>query len=525
MASPPTSASLRLIDVTGSALAAPREWTPALIELLIDPDAWQSVTLSIQNQPVPVSLRRIGGAVRAVAEWARAGPGHYQLRLTTPERDEESVVTVEPRKISRASYQQLLADLEARLPVIVALGLQRAGGLAGVTLPPPGATTLAQELVRLRRAVHGVPGQRPGLVQVLDALTRDPHHMLRSSESWARQDRARRPHPTRLAQAAARPNNWEDGLPRHVLDNRVDPTPDVYENRLVGAFTTAATMRLRRLTRVLLDLRYDSLAEGSQALLQALEQARRAATFLNDVSAPNALPTRTTMVLLKRPPYRAALAGYLELHRSVAVRLDDPALSSPLENLPKLYQLWGTLQLIAALLAVAPTLGYTIRNERLTGRDLAGVFVRVLPDGQPALTLARDDGCTIQLVPERSYGRSGSLHSVSHTQRPDIAIEQVLPNGQTRVLIFDPKYKLDGEGWTDGADDGRPQKVDIDAMHAYRDAIRDRDLHHVVSYAAILYPGLHTPYSGGIEALRAYPGDSTDLELRLRHVLFDALSA
>jgi hypothetical protein len=33
------------------------------------------------------------------------------------------------------------------------------------------------------------------------------------------------------------------------------------------------------------------------------------------------LPTQFTMVLLKRPPYRAALEGYLESHRSATVRL------------------------------------------------------------------------------------------------------------------------------------------------------------------------------------------------------------
>jgi hypothetical protein len=44
-------------------------------------------------------------------------------------------------------------SLATRLPAAVAPGLQRLGALAGIKLLPPGETTLAAELVRLRRAV------------------------------------------------------------------------------------------------------------------------------------------------------------------------------------------------------------------------------------------------------------------------------------------------------------------------------------------------------------------------------------
>jgi hypothetical protein len=513
-----------LIDRTGSELDALLEWRPALVELLIDPADWISARLTLQDEPVQVSLRNFGGQVRVVAEWPRSGPGRYRLSLTAPAKTGERIVTIEPRKISPASYQHLLADLETRLPVIVALGLQRAGGLTGISLPPPGQSMLAQELVRLRRAVNGVPGQRPGLIQVLEALATDYHHMLRGSEYWARQERARRPHPARLTQAVGRPNNWEGGLPLQVIDSRVDPTADVYENRLVAVFTVEAMSRLRRLTRVLRDLQRNTLADEVMGLQQAVEQARRLAAFLDGVHPPAYLPTRTTMVLLKRPPYRAALEGYLELHRSVAVRLEDPALVSPLESLPRLYQVWGTLLVLAALLDVAPALGYAVRSERLTGRDLEGLFVRVLPDGQPALTLERGDGWSVRLLPERTYGRTGPLHSISFPQRPDIAVELISPTGHTRAVIFDPKYKLDGDVLADDGGDGGPQKMDIDKMHAYRDAIRDRSLRRIVTYAAILYPGREIRYADDIEALTAYPGHSDNLESRLREVLAQALA-
>lgn len=230
------------------------------------------------------------------------------------------------------------------------------------------------------------------------------------------------------------------------------------------------------------------------------------------------------MVLLKRPPYRAALEGYLELHRSVTVRLEEPGLASPLEQLPRLYQVWGTLRVLAALLDVAVAHGFSVVRQRLTGRDRDGVYVRVLSNRGPAVALDRADGCTVNLISERTYGRAGALHSISYSQRPDIAVEIERPDRTTTVLIFDPKYKLDGENLGDNIGDGSPRKEDIDKMHAYRDAIRDESLARVVTYAATLYPGPEVRYADGLEALSASPGRTDELDERLRAVLSMALA-
>jgi predicted component of viral defense system (DUF524 family) len=44
-------------------------------------------------------------------------------------------------------------------------------------------------------------------------------------------------------------------------------------------------------------------------------------------------------------------------------------------------------------------------------------------------------------------------------------------------------------------------------MHSYRDAIRNEAEAHIVSYAAILYPGPHQAYGDGLAALRARPSE------------------
>jgi hypothetical protein len=231
------------------------------------------------------------------------------------------------------------------------------------------------------------------------------------------------------------------------------------------------------------------------------------------------------MVFLRRPPYLAALEGYLEFRRSATVRMEEPNLDAPLENLPNLYQTWGTLEVLSVLLEVGAELGYRERSHQLVGRDAGGYYIRVLPGGRAALVLTHPEhGTVVKLIPERTYGPgAGRLHSVSFQQRPDVALEVVPPDGPPKLYLFDSKYKLDGEFIEGESPDGKPKKVDIDKMHAYRDAIRGEGEERVVCYAAILYPGPAVTYAEGLEALRAYPGHEQPVEEQIRQLLREAL--
>ena len=60
-------------------------------------------------------------------------------------------------------------------------------------------------------------------------------------------------------------------------------------------------------------------------------------------------------------------------------------------------------------------------------------------------------------------------------------------------------------------------------MHAYRDAIRDRDNGRVVARAAILYPGPDVDFGPDVLALRAYPSTEESLHERLRVIFREAL--
>jgi predicted component of viral defense system (DUF524 family) len=368
-----------------------------------------------------------------------------------------------------------------------------------------------------------------GLAAILEAIAHDPHQILQKHEEWVPRSRVRRLEPVGLLAAIRAPNNLDSELrlPKSVPDLRVEHTVDVYENQLARSYYEQVAARLRRLAAALsARAMLAPLIEGEQ-LLHRLNRARRTAYFLNDVGGLHQLPTKATMVLLKRPEYRSLLESYLRFRRSTYVHLDDPALEAPLENLPHLYELWGTLQVIQTLTDVAAEAGYLIRKQRLARQLDGGLYLNVLPDSELALELHNPaSGQTVSLTPQRGYSTRlrGHLRSISFTQIPDVTVEVRTPGRPPRLYLFDPKYKLQSE---EGAEpsDGKPKKIDIDTMHAYRDAIRTGNEERAVKYAAILYPGPETRFGDGIEALPAQPLQPRALQSRLREVLAAALEA
>ncbi|NWJ98554.1 MAG: DUF2357 domain-containing protein [Chloroflexi bacterium] len=526
--------NFRFLETKGQPIAGPVEWMPALIEILGRAGDWEGLQLCCQGQELSLYSKKVQGTKRVLADWPRSGPGHYQLELKLEDQTKEKlIVTILPSKISQESYHQLLEDLENKLPTAIALNLQRMGALAQIKFLPPAKNTLGQEIARLKRAIRG-SSKRPGLVTILNELAPNPHQILKAKEPWVRYEQARRPHPARLTQVLSRGYDLDSkGLPQHVIDTRVEHNVDVYENRLVNIFFEQVNRRLIRLLHLLrskipLEKLQVGLVTELESLSVELRRARQQAIFLDQVTLPSFVPTQLTMVLLKRPPYRAALEGYLEFHRNVTVRLEEPALDAPLKNLPHLYQLWGTLKVIQMLLEVGAELGYQETKQQLLKRDASGFYLDTLPQNEPVIVLTHPkSGIIVKLIPERSYGKQSTLRSISFEQRPDISLEIKRPNSTSlQVYLFDPKYKLDGdylEKDEDGSPSGQPKKIDIDKMHAYRDAIRDLQGERVVRYAAILYPGSLISYADDLEALTAYPSKEVALENRLREILFSAI--
>ena len=546
-ASHPTS-RLTFLGSTGEVVGVPQEWTSSVLKIDVPVDSWESVHVHLQSRELQVFVQRLLGEVHVLVDWPRASAGNYELHLSAENVDERRTITIWPSRIDHSAYDQMLEDLDSHLPVSIALGLQKLGALGGVEILPAGFNTLSQELIRLRRAVVGISG-RLGLVCILDQLVDKPHQVLNGVNLWVRRDRARRLSPANIPQSLALPGNIDSArLPRRVIDTRVEHSFDTYENRVLKSYVQQVDIRLRRLIR-LLRARPRSDSPEAESLLQRLTRSRAQAQFLDEVNQPAHMPSRVTMVLLNNPLYRAMLDGFLEFRRITTVRLDDSRLEAPLENLPILYQAWGVLQVIWAVLSVAADLGYSVQSQDLVSPTPDGLYVHNLFSGQPVVVLKNNESQTVaRVVTEAAYGRNTALKSVSFQQRPDVALEVCRAEQAPRVYLFDPKYKLDGEfisetsdeeavsdltqaeitmargSLTNGGRNPRPMKVDVDKMHAYRDAIRDSSGSRVVEYAAILYPGPTERYALGLQALSAYPGRSDALHLDLQEIARAALS-
>ena len=519
-----TSPELRFLDASGEPLDAPREWKPATLEVSLSPAEWrQGTKLTLQGEVFATAKATPSWQQTVSVEWPRSGPGNYLIELEAPSGSASMAFTIRSGKLSSEALASTIDALESGLPTSIAIGLRRLGALQGLRLLPRRESTLAQELLRLRRAVRGT-SEGPGLADALRSISRDPHRIFRSDDVWMRADRVRRPQPARLALAVAAAGNVsEDGELRKLIDQRVEHTADVYENRLLKTFVGEVAMRLRRLLAEVVE-REAQLVE-LESLSNELSGAERAATFLAEVGTPRDLPIALTMVLLNRPDYRAVLDGLVEFRRSVAVHLEDNALDAPLENLPYLYQRWCLLELVDAINRVAGERGFRVVQERLSRRRQAALFIEVLPGGAPLVRYRHDEsGTEATLTHERTFGRTGSPRSVSFQQRPDVVLEVRVPDSVPRLFVFDPKYKLDSEGQEDEEGlTGSPNKSDIDKMHAYRDAIREEGGERVVEYAAILYPGRTQHFGDDVAALEAVAGRETKLQVELDSVLSGAL--
>jgi hypothetical protein len=518
------SSSIRFLALSGEPIALPLEWAACLIEVDVERSAWESASLSIQGQPAALMLKAVGGRTLVLAEWPRANPGNYHLRLVVGDRVEERAITVLPRKINAEAFEVMLEDLAFRLPGAIALGFQRAGALAGLRLLPPEETTLAQEVVRLRRAVLG--GEEAGLAEILEQVGDRPHSVLRNLETWVKREKARFPHPARLGQALARGYGLDErGMPLQVVDRRVESTFDVYENRLLKTFLSVVAGRLRRLQVILSRGEHQDLLPEVEDLLARLTRASRRARFLEDVSHLAQPPDQVTMVLLKEPPYRAAMEAYLAFQKRLAVQLEDTAMEAPLKNTPYLYEVWGSLEVLSALTEAAAIRGYRLSQQRLFKRTEATLTLQYLPGDSPLAEWRHPDHDTVvRLFGQRTYEDQGHFRSMSFPQRPDVAIEVCPPSGESQIFIFDPKYKLDSEKQGAEDADGTPKKDDIDKMHAYRDAIRRANGSLAVTFAAVLYPGSDRCFGAGLAAFQAYPGKGHQLMHGLQAALQHGLS-
>ena len=150
-----------------------------------------------------------------------------------------------------------------------------------------------------------------------------------------------------------------------------------------------------------------------------------------------------------------------------------------------------------------------------------------LPPGR-AIHWQSPTGERLVLYAERRYATNEKtlpaepLYSISRGQQPDLSL--VYFEGGTQWerqqaksgLVFEIKFRQDAYG--------RPRKVDLDRLHAYRDAVYvyhpSQERHPLFVGGALLYPGRNERYSPGLEALTCLPHHELRLEYLLHHLFY-----
>lgn len=506
----------------------PNEWSPVSIVINGNVEEWEQNSLFVNNRELSLSLKRILGVKKIVTDPIRLGSGNYKVKLISENETFYDQFPVFPYKISKDAFYMMLEELTFQLPADISVSLSELGAFSGVNITQKKSVTIAQELLRLKRTIFGT-SKKPGLIKMIEMVAKNPHHILMSQNYIVRRENARKVDPLKIMLSYRKPGNLDThNLPITVTDTRVEHSYNTYENQLLKLFSNQVQIRLRKLVKLFNILRRPDLASEAFKLQNSFQSSLRRASFLDTIDLPRNFKLKSTMVLLNVPVYKSIFEGFIEFQKVISSNINDSEVESPLENTPSLYQKWATLKVLACLMEHAIQKGYAVKEQSLFKRMIGDTVIGLLPDGRPSAVLVHpNNGTLIKFIPERSYINNGNpLNSISFTQKPDISIEVTKPNEGTVVYLLDPKYKLESEEQPNAQfrRESKPKKIDIDKMHTYRDAIRDKEGKRVVVFAATLYPGESYSYGEGLNAIKCYPGESKDFDEAINRVLVEILN-
>ncbi|WP_025746058.1 DUF2357 domain-containing protein [Kallotenue papyrolyticum] len=519
---------------------------------------WEPLEIAYRPAPGVRTARLVVGTSDLGLPLARLGDDHWRWHWRAPqavglfdarlqlgyadggERELAFALRVVPRKIDLERYEALVSALQHDVyGLVYALGEGRQGAAW-----QPGAATrsLIEAYVLL------VEQQAREAVAVAEAIAARPHTRLTAREEQVALAAAERLEPAALArldeleqveaellpalqQRLRAPRSRRGGLlPRAVALPRTASTLDLPEHRLLKQALRTVLWRLelvRDLARREATRRRRAQALGAGAAAVAVaevwvarcraaqRQVRRALTLplLAEVSDAGA-PLRLTHLMQRDARYRRLWRLLRALQGSLLIAFDSPLLWLPLHDLPTLYEQWCAVQVIRAVLR----LGAPVEQRLVLGIDgepQRRWLVRLRPH-QPLLRVRCADGLELAVCYQRRYApnRPETLGALDPFARiPDVAVE-VTRGDETRVLVFDAKYRVTEDG-------GVPQDA-LDEAYAYRGAIGRRGARATLG-AFLLYPGAATVLlDDQVGALPLLPGREELLAPLIERLIADA---
>lgn len=295
-------------------------------------------------------------------------------------------------------------------------------------------------------------------------------------------------------------------LPDRVIIYRTAPTFNVYENQLLKRFLTLITICAKlvetRFEQEKLELETNEIEEINKRIQKCKEFQRKAQymkrySFLDNVQETDNIAYHTP-VLQREVNYMRFHDIFKEFIRKPLFDFSE-ILNLPILDIPTLYEYWAVIQIVDVLCNMKDK--WTVKQPYIIEKNELGILFR-LRSGNNSLIELYNSETKISLYYQKEY-RSYA----DRTLRPDITLEMWTNGRLSKILILDPKYRLNL-----GKEDD-PESA-INKMHVYKDAIRGEDGYHIVEAAYAVFLGRNEikypsgNMTDGIGGLRLFPREN-----------------
>lgn len=519
---------IKIVDNNLNEITEVVEWKEVWLLLNIEYSRAYSLKVYLQNKEIGISIIKTkDNKWVPVCNLGKLTIGKYSVKIF-----EYDIILnvfefmVISKKIKLEDIGIIIEELNHKLPVDIAVGINDNKGFMGGNLKTKQYNTIEQEIALLKRILNG-DSERAPLISILRGISNNIQSELSSEEIWVSSERVKRPQGRKLAKAYYRVGNIkDDGIPLKIIDSRSVNNYNIYENQLLKLFLEQLMYRVRRISfckwlnnRPLLCKEINSLKKAYNQIELVIKEF----DFLGQIDFPTQLSFNINMVLLKNMYYKEIFKSYIELQKNIIIKFEENEMLAQLNDIPYIYQMWATLKVLNSLISFANNNNYIIIRENILTKMNGLPIMNFKKNGKICLELDKvENNIKIKVELEKIYNSEGIIQSISFNQKPDIAIEIYKYDEPIGVIIFDPKYKLDSENLTDKDSDTegnqKPKKEDIDKMHAYRDSIRIKQGNNIVKYAIILYPG-NTQIYKEIQAWKMYPEENDDFENKIQQLI------
>lgn len=496
---------------TAAVAVAAAEWQP--VSIACTPPAGAALALVVEGAGPPEPLAPFLHPDDPAWHWHwnpgnRVGRVRLVLTVTWPDgrsSTHATLLNVLPSKVDQHTYGLLLDDLQRTL---LSLVVSLRGASAGATLHPlptqtGGAGPLPPPLA-IESILASLEAHLDELEPALQHIARTPHTVLHPASTRVPPGLAHDlSHASdELLQARTASTTHEQSYPADIAQPTSRPTTDTYENRLVK-HVLDTLWRCARTVVASADNLTDSAAHRLHHINRRLAHLR-ATPVLTDVST---LATTTfqgaTHIIRHHAGYRTVYRVWQTLRATPWIMLDSPLLTLPVHELPRLYECWCVVKLVAVLLEEASTRGATVIHtlfEPATGTLTEDTPLLLLSSGEETLRLRYQPRYAPPVPEQTAATELCSLDTSTHI--PDITLERTTPGQPPAVLVFDAKYRRTSGGSV-------PQDARADA-YTYLGSIGLASGQRAVRASVLLYPGEGTPehYASGVGVAPLVPGQT-----------------